>query len=75
MNGSHLRVIGHNLVTLAYSIQKLCGYFFLKVAIPLEWILSIFVSYHIFSLYKSCVGITTNRAVNNFKYSDVLPPS
>ena len=27
-----------------------------------------------FHFYKSCVNITTNRAVNYFKYSDVLPP-
>ena len=30
---------------------------------------------HISTFYKSCVFISTNRAVNNFKYSDVLPPS
>ena len=41
------------------------NYIFLKVAIPLEWILSI---YQIIPIYKSLVGITTN----NFKYSDVL---
>ena len=44
-----------------------------KVAILLGLILSIFVSYHIFPLYESCVGITTKKAVNNFKYSDALP--
>ena len=46
---------------------------FLMVAISLGWSLSIFVSHHIFPSYESCVGITANRALNNFKYSDVLP--
>ena len=39
---------------------------------PLGWILSIFVSYHIFPLYKSPARISMNRAVNNFKFSEIF---
>ena len=38
-----------------------------KFAIPLGWILSIFVSYHIISIFKSCVGITTNSSCQHFQ--------
>ena len=64
-------------INLAQKFQRLFDLqiFFWNVAIRLGWILSTFVSYHIFPLNKSCVGITANRAVNNFKFSDVLPPS
>ena len=65
-----------NLIVLPYFCSNYKSEFgrwanFLKLAIHLGWVLNIFVSNHIFPLNKSCVGITTNRAANNFKYSDV----
>ena len=67
-------------VWLVGSVCVVCGCLsvsgiFWKVVIPLGWILSTFVLHQILPLYKSCVGIMTNKAVNNLKNLDVLQTS